>query len=145
MNGEQHRKRVRQPVTYCISNACLLGLPEQAHFKIMGSMAEEIAQWLRACNALAEDPSSVPRTHVRWLTTTSSKSLMPSSGLHDTALPCTNPHIHTHNLKQTLRTKQQTYLLRGMSSKKILLLWGRGHRWSRTAVKPQLKGKQNRD
>lgn len=55
--------------------------------------------------SLQEDPSSSPSTHVGWLTTTSSKSLMPSSGLHG---HCTHmykpPYTYTYS-KTNLENK----------------------------------------
>jgi hypothetical protein len=43
-----------------------------------------MVQWLRELESLPEDPSSVPSTHVRWLTTacnSGSKNSMPFSDL----------------------------------------------------------------
>lgn len=47
--------------------------------------AKKMAQWLRIFASLSKNPGSVPSTNVEWLTIpcdSSSRNLMPSSGLH---------------------------------------------------------------
>jgi hypothetical protein len=66
-----------------------------------------MAYWLGEPGALSQDPSSVLRTHIRWLMTTcntSSKNLIPllaSTCTHTHARAHTHTHTHTHtqNLK----------------------------------------------
>ena len=58
-------------------------------------VAGDVALWLRALAAFAEDPSSVPSPHV--VTTTISDSSsgdpMPSSGLQELWIPMVHFHI----------------------------------------------------
>ena len=79
--------------------------------------ARDMAQWLRAHNALAEDTSSVPITHVEGLTTTCNSS---SRGLnvsslnghphgHAYAHMCVHIHTYTHTLKSLKHTSNVNF------------------------------------
>lgn len=57
---------------------------------------KQVAQWLRVCATLPEDPNLIHGTHVGRLTTACNPApeyLTPPSA---SALVCTNPHRNTH-------------------------------------------------
>lgn len=55
-----------------------------------------MAQQLRVHPALAEDLSSVPNTHVRWLTTTCNFSSRDPTHMASECPVSPHPHTHTH-------------------------------------------------
>lgn len=64
-----------------------------------------MAQWLRMCTALAEDPGSVPLTHVMQHTTTcnSSSKGLPMSSLRGHLHTCgVHKNSHSHTDKHTI-------------------------------------------
>lgn len=71
----------------------------------------ELAQWLEALAALAEDLALAPRTHRGWLTTTvtpAPRSLIPFPGLYGYMHTCgehtyTRAQTHTHKIKQIFK------------------------------------------
>lgn len=72
----------------------------RAHMTVSGDRsfqrAAEMAQQLRARSALPEEPSLLPRTHIRRLTA-SSRTLAPPSGLSGQM----HSHAHTHTHTET--------------------------------------------
>ena len=59
-------------------------------------MSGEMAQWLRACIARAEDPSLVLSTHEKWFTSACNCGLGESVTLFWPPWATTHMHIHMH-------------------------------------------------
>lgn len=75
---------------------------------------KEMAQPLRALMVLTEDPNSVPRIHVRWLTTAvncspqgSDALLLPTQATYLQAQSHRHRHIYTELKIKTLKKKRK--------------------------------------
>lgn len=95
------------PGLHGVRAAAVSGLPAITNSQgVMTWGSEELARvWGDGSNALAlaEDPSMIPSTRVRWLTTawdSSPEGLMPSSGLcqplHSQTHVCARARVHMH-------------------------------------------------
>jgi hypothetical protein len=83
-----------------------------------------MAEWLRAHNALPEDPSSIPSTHIRQLTI----AYNPSSTFFahmPVLLPHTYPPTHIHTIKiiknDSNKKNEQTSLKETLQAKPLPL------------------------
>jgi hypothetical protein len=81
-------------------------MSEEARFGLLvikiNIRSGDMAQQLRACTVLEEDPSSVLSTHAKWLVfllTSAPDDLTPSSELFGHLHSCTHSHTHTQNFK----------------------------------------------
>lgn len=83
-----------------------------------GTGAREVVEWLRVLTALLEDPSSVPSSHIGWLTATcnscsrgSSAIFWPLRSLHMPVHAHTYTHIHINENESKENSERPPSLL----------------------------------